>query len=366
VALQCPVELGLPVLVIAQRRVELRDRLQRHERPEKRDGIGRMPHVGEEIGSGVAERDAHLILGQQDGIHDHTFGLAGQRDHQRHGPVATAHAPHEVRAFPPVEDGLQHLDAFGTERSASGGPGPLDLLSRLECIPLRIGIGHAERIGGEQRANGSSRIGGRGHRPEGDTVNRSWNSLESEVQILELGIRSHGIEHAAGNRIEEGLGDLGGEVADHGDGVRRPHLRPQGDVTLAVGEQRPQLAQRLLDHALVELEPLMAVGLPAEPVPVLEAGLRPLGDRGELPGIAIEGAADDRCRFGREVGHAAVTPQGSRRRHSSDRGRGRPLWHTIRYYGSRSSPKRGSDDSFEAAPGRRTGRPAHTTPHGST
>ncbi|OGT93901.1 MAG: hypothetical protein A2083_02065 [Gemmatimonadetes bacterium GWC2_71_9] len=111
-ALQVAVELGLAVLVEAERGVELPHRLDRHQRPQERDRFGRPPDLRKEVGAREAEDDAHVGLGEQDRIHRHAPRAVDERQHDRHHPVAAPHAPHQVGALAAVEDRLEHLEVL--------------------------------------------------------------------------------------------------------------------------------------------------------------------------------------------------------------------------------------------------------------
>ena len=109
---QIAVELGLAVLVVADRDVELGDRLARHERLEEHDQIARAMDLDMEIRSGEAEDDAHLVGRQQDRIDDDAAGLVVQRQGQWHDLIAAPDPAHQVSALVAVEDGRNHVDGI--------------------------------------------------------------------------------------------------------------------------------------------------------------------------------------------------------------------------------------------------------------
>ena len=116
------VELGLAVLVEADRVVEFRDALLRHQREQEAHVARGDRRIDHEVGARETEDDAGAIL-----VVDHRVDVdaallvveAGQ--YHRNHAAGVAHAPHEVRGLVAVEHRLQHLDAKPLQRAVQPG-----------------------------------------------------------------------------------------------------------------------------------------------------------------------------------------------------------------------------------------------------
>ena len=291
------VELGLAVLVVADRVVELGDGLLRHERAEEGDELARSVGVDEEVRAREAEDDRGLVLGQEHGVRRHLAARVGEGDHDRVAPSALApRAPDHVGALVAEEEragGLEGLDRGGVggvelARDA-GGVAAQVLVAAAEAVVVEE-PGHEARGVLPARADADDRVEAGGQRLGGGGV----HELDRRVDAL-------GREHAAGDGVEERLGEIHVRApgkAARVDLVGRPPQRP---LVEAVPQPLPQAIEGPGQAGPVEVEALARVPLHREPVPGLEVRPRPSRERPEALAVGVEGVPDDGRAVGRCV-----------------------------------------------------------------
>jgi hypothetical protein len=91
------VVIGLAVLVVADRAVNLRDRFGRHQLLQKQHALRRDSDIHQEIGAGKTEQHADHVRAEQDGIHVNGALLVVQDgQHDRHRLAAGEDPPHQI------------------------------------------------------------------------------------------------------------------------------------------------------------------------------------------------------------------------------------------------------------------------------
>ena len=315
------VEQVLAVLLQAERVVDLGARLARHQRAQELHvGAGDF-HVDHEVGAREAEQDQQLVLVEHRGV-DGQLAALGVQDGQRerHLGVAVDDLAHQVGALVAVEQRGQHLDLeIGAQRPvdhrqadvrAQRGQHMVDVAVQVLELALQLevvddaqqGLAHrfARRVVG---AVGGPRAG----LVVLDVLGAHRRAHEDEV-VAEVAA----VQQLDGDRIEEGLGQLGLVVVDEQADVVQLDLLPavhrqRGDVELALQPHR-----RLLHALVVELDAQRLRTLLAMPVGGLEARLGRGAGLAEQPVVAVE-AVEHRARDveGPGVGQAVRKHRGA-------------------------------------------------------
>ena len=294
---EAAIELGLSVLVEADRVVQLVDALERHDRREKLDHRARPLGLDEEVRPAEAEDDAHLIGGGEHGIDHDAVGAVQQRQHYREPAVAVLHARDHVRALVAEEDRHERLECAPAERDPRRAQGELHALHRELQIALEMRVRHAPREIREQP------VERRRHPFAQRVAARDRLLVAAKLRIglgehvLDVRVHPHRREHAARDRAEEGLGDLA-VVAIDDDGAACSHFTSSHvgtSVASAPSSQRTSV-ERLRDMQAVEGEPRRRVVLRAEPVAALEAVADAARDLGEARAERVERVRDRRGR----------------------------------------------------------------------
>jgi hypothetical protein len=295
---QLAVELGLAMLVVAQRGVQLVHRLGRHQRVQEGDGRGRLAGVGVEVRAREAEDDVHLVGRRQHRVGAHAARAVDQRDQQRpHLVAGQPQAGDEVRGLVAVEEERQHVGAGDVLHFRA------ELRARRAGAGLRVGF---------QRREGACQLGGaeeRGDRIAGQpTAVRAVQRLggvavrQPVARGGELGVRvhAHDRQHAAHHGVVEGLGQLG----------VGPSAGERGEAVACAGAVHPLGAERVHragDGGGVQVHPRGRVVLRLAPLAVQEARPRAPGHRPEAfhpPLVRRQhlvrrvGGRDGRCGWG--------------------------------------------------------------------
>ena len=118
------VELGLAVLVVPERHVELGDRLPREDRLQEPDDPGRRLDVDVEVRAREAEDDRHVVLVEEDRVDHDPAVRVHEGEDEREEPLAADDPPDDVGPLVPVEDRLEELDEVEGRVAPGRGRGP--------------------------------------------------------------------------------------------------------------------------------------------------------------------------------------------------------------------------------------------------
>ena len=276
---EMPVALGLALLGATQHGVELVDRFVRQQGAQEHHRIAHGFQIGVKVAAGVAEQ--HRNLG----------ALGDQRDHDRREAALAVDAADQIGAALAVEHRLHKLQAAHGRRLPVGQL-LLDTLRQLARAVLRIGIGHGERIVVEHARERRGEIARHRIAATRDRMGDAIRGRDRQRHELDRRIHAAGREEAARERVEEGLVQLLVEQAGDQLGVARMDARPQRLVLRLRFKLGGQPCAGGSHAAVVELDALDRVRARAQPVALLEAPPRALGDRAEVAVVALKGIAD--------------------------------------------------------------------------
>lgn len=278
---QLAVELGLAVLVVADRNVELGDAFLGHDGSEKLDHLVGILDGDAEVGAREAEHDARVVRLRERGVDRDALPRMPEREHQGDDLFPRPGAPHDVGALVAVEDGLERLDGLDSPQ-ARGAQLRVDRARGEHDVVVDILVRRAQVVETEHRAHET----GRGIHPGEDVVEgdarAGGGKVEVRVDELACAVDAHGCENAARDRVEKGLGEL--EVARARDkaGIGGLHLRPHGGGHRCPAERFPRIGDHAVHDLPVEVQPFDGIALHAVPVAPRESFGRPRGDRAEL------------------------------------------------------------------------------------
>ena len=271
--------------------------------------------VDVEVRAREAEDDRGLVLVAEDGVDRDAAALgSGAANTTGRTSVPLPHAPDEVRALAPEEDGPQEIEGVEVRSSPRPRRGyPRALASRAPRrardppSPRRTGYAAsalftaASRPGRASRRRGSAPGGpsGKGRRLAASRTRRGRRRRPCGRSRREAELKK--VSASSTSRLP------GGERAR-----RRAFIPDQTAWSSAPAPRiRPQVPEGGVEHPLVELEALECVRAPGAPVARREAHGRAARDRGELPRVRVPGGEEALgARAGRVVGGSGGLLQG--------------------------------------------------------
>ncbi len=294
-------ELGLAVLVVAERDVELGDPLARQDRVEKADHLARALEVGVEVPAREAEDDARLVLAAQHRVNAQPLLTVEQRKQHRQQLLAAAQAADQVGRLVADEDRAQDVEGLELGRAKGGDGARLDALRGQPRVLLQVPEGGPEvcvleHFVDHPGVDAAHRVhAGAGHLPA------AVGKRQLGRDVVDRRIDSHVRKDAAGERVEVGLGEL--EIVASEDGVREGRLQrlPGRSGLQALAELLAQRFEGLADRALVQLQAARRIAPDAVPIAPFEALFGAPGDGPEAGVVVVEAAVDD-VRGARRLG----------------------------------------------------------------
>jgi len=288
----------------AQRVVELPARLAGHQGAQELHVGRRDLHLDHEVGAREGEQQQQVVLAEQHRV-DPQLAAAVVQDRQREGRLAEAvdDLADRVGALVAEEQAGEHLDLeigeqlgvaeLLAQRLADVVDVVPQVLERARELEVRHDAQHrlAQAFRGAGPVGVVGAVGRRGGRLVVlDVLGADRRPHEDEV-VAEVAA----VQDARGDRVEEGLGQLGLVVLDQQPDVVQLHLLPgllaqPGGLELAL-----QALHALLDPLVVELDALALCALLAGPVRRLEALLGRPADLAEQRVVAVE-AVEHRAR----------------------------------------------------------------------
>ena len=291
---QVAIQLGLAVLVEAERGPQLVQPLARQDRVQEVDERHWPLHLDHEVGAGEAEHARGVVLVDERRVGHQPVGTVQKGQDQRPPAAAGPQPPDHVGPLVAVEERRQHLRL---ERAARVGSGrPLDHLRHRAHVRLERAPRRRETVALEDATDQLAGV----RVDEGDVQRRlglGGSGVEVRVDELDAGVDADGGEHPPCDRVEKRLGERAVGAARDAGGEGLLDRSPQLPVAEAWAELLPQLGDRGVGGLAVQAEPLDRVRLRAVPVARLEAGRRPAGD-------VVEALAKRRPLQGQELGGA--------------------------------------------------------------
>ena len=309
------VEQRLALLGQAQRVVELGARLARHEPAQKLHVGARDLHVHHEISPRETEQDEQVVLAHQHRVH-HQPAVAIVQDGQgkRQLLEAVDHLAHHIRRLVAKEQAAEHLNL-----AVRAQPRKIELAppcgQHQFGVAGQVGKRHGERKVGDQALHlvlqrGGlgvvAAVGGHGARAIVlDVLGGHRRAHEDEV-VLEISP----LQDLGGDRVEEGLGQLGLVVVHQQTDVVQLDLLPHRHGLLVGLEFLGEPAHALAHAQVVELDALALGALLCHPV----AGFKPvLGPRrfgAEQAVVPVEAVHHGLGYVGRQWGVQALRKHG--------------------------------------------------------
>ena len=251
-------EHGLALLAQAEHGVELAARLVGHDRAQELHVARGHLHVDQEVGARQREqhRDPPRVEDQRVEVEQAAFVVA-HRDRERAFLVAIDRLADDVGGLVAIEGRVQHLDlAVDLHRRPLAEVGPrraqheVDVAVEILEAALPVEVLDDAPDGGTQAA--VARVVARIHRRVGLDVFGGDRRAREQVVVVEVAA----VQDLGGDRVEEGLGELGLAVVDqHADELQLDLL--PGAVVEGVGvELVVQSLHRLVDAVVVELHAL--------------------------------------------------------------------------------------------------------------
>ena len=306
---QVAVEDGLALLVQPDRHVHLGARLLRHELPQERHVGGRHFHVDEEVGAREREQDQQLVLLQQQRIEIQLLAVVlqdGHREGQLDVPVHRL--ADDVGGLVAEKERPEHLDLQAWPRA--GRPREMraqrvhDACQVAPQILERIGEPEVARDRAQHRAQAGPSlarvIAAVGRFVALEVLGRDRRPPENELVAVVAPV-----QHLAGHRVEEGLGEFRLAVLVEQGDVGELDRRPERLVGFGLRKPREQALHAFLHAAVVHRHALARQLEHRGPVRLLEQRLR--ADRGLAKEaiVAVE-PREDRARDFRRAGRTLL------------------------------------------------------------
>ncbi len=322
---EVPVEEALALLLQAERAVDLRAGLPRHQRAQEGDVGRRHFHGHHEVGPCEAEHELELVLAEQGGVDRQRARFAvDDRQSERRLDEAVDDLADDVGALVAEEQRRQHLDLeVGphpelAEPLVDGLGHRVDVALQILESAIELEVGDDAEPGGAQRLAG--RVVGAIGRQRGrlvvlDVLGRDGRADEDEVVAVVAAVQD-----ARRHRVEEGLGQLRLVVLDQQADVVQLGLLPCGQRQVGGRQRATQVVDRVGDAGVVVLDAQRLGPLLAVPVRRLEALPRVGTGLAEQAVVAIEtfqhgGRDGDAARLVERVDGDRIVRAGRRRAH---------------------------------------------------
>ncbi len=280
VSQQRPHQLGLPVLVIAERGVELVDRLLRHEGAEELHHRARAFQLHVEIRAGKGKDDAHFIRRRQDRIDlDPVVAVDQRKDQRQIGPSGPQPAD-QIRALVAIERDRDHFD--GVERHFAGLASQL-LRERLSSqAGVELEVAKERREGEVLQELLDRRLDPAAHRVGSQHLLDGSRRQRAEIGVFEVDARSRprGAHQLASHRIEEGECQLRVRLLSGNARVPGAQLLPELVVAVRWTQRSLQVPHHPVHELAIQREPLHRILLAPAPVPSGRSAPRPGGSPG--------------------------------------------------------------------------------------
>ena len=205
---QVAVQLGLAVLVLPDGDVDLGEALSRHEAAKEAGQVVGTGDIDVEVRPGEAEHDRRLVLGEEDCVHEDSLVAVTQGDDQREPVRPGIQQPDYVGGLPPVEDRAHDLSLAHRGQGSRLAEPSIDPPRYLVGVGIQPGIRDCV---GERVEDVPDQTGGRLPAVEGQIhrlSRRDGRAVEVRVDELDVLGDADSLEHAPGDGVVEGLGEL--------------------------------------------------------------------------------------------------------------------------------------------------------------
>ncbi len=282
VAEKVAVELGLAVLVEAERGVQLADGLSRHEGLEEGDERRGPRALHVEVRTREAEHDRGLVLVGEDGVHRDSPVAVQEGDDER---TASGLRGARARGGKPPCSGRRRAGAFRGNRKEAP---PQARVSAASSFAAARAASHARSS--QPAANGTaasalSSIARVPALPSNETRNAAAVSRGSAGASDDTNSARESTPTVWKIRRDAELKKVSASSRSCRSAARRAKrafiARPQHDVRDALAEERLEIADRGVEPAAIELEALEGIGPRPVPVALREAPGRPPRDLAE-------------------------------------------------------------------------------------